>query len=462
MDWTPKLLIDGALVDGEGRLPVVNPATGEAFIEAPRASREQAAAAVAAAKKPQPAWAALPLARRAACLVQLADAIEAPAEEIARMMVMEQGKPLAEASGEVAFAVHFVRYFAAQELPAKLIRDDEAYRIELYQKPLGVVVGITPWNFPFLIPAFTLAPAVVLGNSFILKPAPTTPLVALILGEIAASIFPAGVVNVIVDDSNLGPMLTEHPDVAKVSFTGSTQTGRRIMASASSSLKRLTLELGGNDATIVLDDADVEKTAHGIANSAFMNSRQVCIAVKRLYVHDSLYDQMCDALARIAGDLPIGNGLEQGTRIGPTQNKAQFEKAKGYLAAARRDGKIVVGGNVLDGPGYFVEPTVVRDISDGSALDDEEQFSPILPVFRFTDVDEVIERANASEHAWADRCGRRTSSARRRLPIGSRAAQCGSTTPRISVRTCRVQVRSSRALARNSERKVSPSLPRQR
>lgn len=413
-----RMLIDGQLVDTDTTLDVVNPATGGLFCKVPRASEKQAEAAIAAAKRAKAGWAATPVADRAALLTRFADAIDARADELARALTQEQGKPLAQAQGEIGYASFFVRHFAAQEIKPKVLKDDESGRIELLRKPLGVVVGITPWNFPFLMPIGKLAPALLTGNCFVLKPAPTTPVVALMIGEIAAEIFPAGVVNVIVDDNDLGPLLTAHPDVAKVSFTGSTPTGRKIMQSAASTLKRLTLELGGNDAAIVLDDADVERTAKGIAGAAFMNAGQVCIAVKRAYVHDSIYDQVCDALAKEASSLHQGNGLEQGVTIGPIQNRAQFEKATQYLEVARRDGTVIAGGSVSDEAGYFVEPTVVRDISDGSALVAEEQFSPILPVVRYSDLDQVIDAANASEFGlggsvWSTNIERATEVAQR-------------------------------------------------
>jgi aldehyde dehydrogenase (NAD+) len=413
-----KMLIDGALVDGDALLDVINPATEELYCQVPRASREQALAAIAAAKRAHPAWAATPVAERGALLARFADAITARIDEIARALVQEQGKPLAQAVGEIGYAAYFVRHFARQDLPAEVLQDDASYRIEVHHKPLGVVAGITPWNFPFLMPIGKLAPALLTGNCFILKPSPTTPVVALLIGELAAEIFPAGVVNILIDDNDLGPLLTAHPDVAKVSFTGSTPTGRKIMESAASTLKRLTLELGGNDAAIVLDDADIERTAKGIAASAFGNAGQVCIAVKRVYVHDSVHDALCDAIVRIVADMHVGNGLEQGTTMGPIQNRAQYEKAKAYLDVARRDGRVIAGGTTDSGKGYFVQPTVVRDIADGSPLVDEEQFSPILPVIRFSDLDAVIERANASEYGlggsvWSSNVGRATEVAQR-------------------------------------------------
>lgn len=413
-----SMLIDGQFVDGDSTLDVINPATGSLFCTVPRASEDQALRAIAAAKRAKTGWAETPVAERAALLLKFADAIDARLDELARALVQEQGKPLAQAQGEIGYAAIFVRYFASLDIKPKILQDDTNGRIELQRRPLGVVVGITPWNFPFLMPIGKLAPALMAGNCFVLKPAPTTPVVALMIGEIAAGIFPAGVVNVIVDDNDLGPVLTAHPDVAKVSFTGSTPTGRKIMQSAASTLKRLTLELGGNDAAIVLDDADVARTAKGIAGAAFMNAGQVCIAVKRAYVHDSIYDAMCDALAKEVADLHQGNGLEQGVTIGPIQNRAQFEKASHYLEVAHRDGKVIAGGAVVDQPGYFVQPTVVRDISDGSVLVDEEQFSPILPVVRFEDLDAVIDAANATEYGlggsvWSSNIERATQVAQR-------------------------------------------------
>jgi len=393
-----RMLIDGALVAGDLAVDVLNPATGDVLARVPRATHAQAEEAIAAAKRAQVAWAAQPVEERAQVLAALADAIDASADRLARTLVQEQGKPLADAQAEIGFSTIFLRHFAEQRLPPELIQDDDAYRIELHHRPLGVVAGIAPWNFPFLIGVYKMAPALILGNSFILKPAPTTPLTSMILAELAAPIVPAGVLGVLVDDNDIGPLLSSHPDVAKVSFTGSTPTGRKVMEAAASSLKRLTLELGGNDPGIVLPDANVGKTAERVFGSAFMLSGQVCIALKRLYVHSSIYEEMCAALARLAEDAPVGDGLEQGTRIGPLQNRAQFEKAKEYLEVAHRDGRVIAGGDVVDGPGYFVRPTIVRDIADGSRLVDEEQFSPILPIIRFDDVEEVIGRANDSEY----------------------------------------------------------------
>lgn len=392
------LLINGKLVPGADALPVINPATGEPFVTVARASEAQMLEAIAAAKAAQPGWAARPLEERRAAVLKFADYIEANADRIARALVKEQGKPFEQAKAEAIYAPIFLRYFCDQDLSPEVLQDDADYRIELQYRPLGTVAGITPWNFPLLIGVYKLGPSVLMGNSFIWKPAPTTPVTALILAEALAEIFPAGVVNIVVDNNDLGSVLSSHPDVAKVSFTGSTATGKKVMTASASTLKRLTLELGGNDAGIVLPDADVRKTAQRVVGSAFSNAGQICIALKRLYVHRSIYEEMCDALVQEVSQLVVGDGLEQGTSMGPIQNAAQYAKIERYLESAAADGRILTGGRKMERPGYFVEPTVVRDIKDGAALVDEEQFAPILPVIAFDDVNDVIARANSSEY----------------------------------------------------------------
>jgi acyl-CoA reductase-like NAD-dependent aldehyde dehydrogenase len=264
-------------------------------------------------------------------------------------------------------------------------------------KPLGVVAAITPWNLPLLLLMIEVAPALLAGNTVVAKPAPTTPLTTLKFGELCARILPPGVVNVIVDQNDLGTPLTGHPDVAKVAFTGSTATGKKVMASAAGTLKRLTLELGGNDAAIVLEDADPKEVAPKIYAAATFISGQACIAIKRVYVHESIYDAVCDELGRLARETVVGDGLEQGTQMGPIQNKAQFERVKGFLEDARRYGTIVAGGEVVEREGYFVQPTIVRDLPDGARLVREEQFGPVLPVLRYSDVDDAVARANDTD-----------------------------------------------------------------
>lgn len=406
-----NLLIGGTLVAGDMTMDVINPATGEPFATAPRASVAQADAAIAAAKAAVPGWAAVPWADRQAKLIELANAIAARKDEIARVLTMEQGKPLAEAQGELAWTDGYLRHYATLELPDRIIQDDEAGYIAVKHRPLGVVVGIIAWNFPLLVACWKIGPAVLAGNAIVLKPAPTTPLCALILGEICRDVFPAGVVNVIADANDLGPHLTAHPDVAKVGFTGSTATGKRIAASGADTLKRVTLELGGNDPAIVLEDVDVRETAQAIFGNAFLNNGQVCLAIKRAYIHADIYDAMCGELVQLAQAAVVDDGLQQGTQIGPIQNKAQFEKVKGFLESARAEGTIVAGGQAMERAGYFISPTIVRDVTDGDRIVDEEQFGPILPLVKFDNIEDVIARANASEYGlggsvWSKDIGR--------------------------------------------------------
>ncbi len=398
---TYKLLINGVFESGKESLDVLNPANEAVFETVPRASVDQMNAAVSAAKNAQVGWAKTTMAERRTMVEKLSAAIGEEGEAIARIITQEQGKPLPEAAGEVEWAQGYLAHTATLELPDRIIQDDDEFFIETRHKPLGIVAAIVAWNFPLLLCCWKIGPALMAGNTIVLKPAPTTPVTALKLGEICATIFPPGVVNVIVDDNELGPLLTSHPDVAKIGFTGSSETGKKVAASAADTMKRITLEMGGNDPAIVLPDVDVKETAAKVFGGAFLNAGQVCMAVKRAYVHDDIYDSMCEELANLAKQSVVDDGLKQGTTIGPIQNKAQFEKVKGYLDDARECGTIIAGGTVREGAGYFIEPTIVRDVTDGQKIVDEEQFGPILPVIRFSDVDDVIKRANDTDYGLA-------------------------------------------------------------
>jgi acyl-CoA reductase-like NAD-dependent aldehyde dehydrogenase len=391
------MLINGQLVEGAGTLDVINPATGRILTAAPRADRAQLDQAVAAAKAAFPGWSATTIRKRSELLVKLAEALEAEQDVFARLLTEEQGKPLPQALWEIALSIAVLRYFATLDLPLEVLKEDVTQKVVRQHRPLGVVAAIIPWNLPLLLLMIKVGPALLAGNTVVAKPAPTTPLTTLRFGELCARILPAGVVNVIVDQNDLGDALTGHPDVAKVAFTGSTATGKKVMASAAGTLKRLTMELGGNDAAIVLDDADPKEVAPKIYAAATFISGQGCIAIKRLYVHDSIYDAVCNELGRLARATVVGDGLEPGTHMGPLQNRAQFERVKGFLEDARQNGTIVAGGSVLEREGYFVQPTIVRDISDDARLVREEQFGPVLPVLRFSEIDDAIARANDTD-----------------------------------------------------------------
>jgi acyl-CoA reductase-like NAD-dependent aldehyde dehydrogenase len=395
---TYLLAIDGRLVAGERQQPVIDPASEEPFAIASLGSAAQMEAAIEAAHGAQPHWAAVSRAERGAKVAALADAIESQTEDLARLLTREQGKPLREAMFEIKSSVRALRWCAAFEFePPREIPARHA-RIEVRRCPVGVIGCITPWNYPFLLAINKIAPALVTGNTVVLKPAPTTPLTSLELGRLALDVLPAGVLNVVADQNDLGPILTAHPLVAKISFTGSTATGQRIMRSASDGVKRITLELGGNDAAIVSHDANIEEAVAGLSAMAFLNAGQICVSPKRLYVHDSIYEKFAHEFAAAAGRLKVGPGLEEGVEMGPLQNRAQFEKVQAIIADAAGNGKILTGGHALRRRGYFIEPTVVRDISEGSRLVDEEQFGPVVPLIRFSDEADAITRANASSY----------------------------------------------------------------
>lgn len=395
---TFQLLINGKLTRGAASLDVINPATAKRLATCARADEKQLNAAVSAAKAAFPGWSTTTIEKRRAVLMSVAEALAARREEFAKLLTQEQGKPLAHAAAEIGGSVAIIQAFAAMDLPVKVLRETAQERIVRQHVPLGVVAAITPWNFPMILFMIKFAPALLAGNTLVAKPAPTTPLTTLLFGELCADLIPPGVFNVIVDQNDLGEALTRHPDVAKVSFTGSTATGKKVMASAAVTIKRVTLELGGNDAAIVLDDVNVKETAAKILQGAMTNSGQICFAIKRVYVPESLYEAMCAELAELANEMVVGDGLDAATQMGPLQNKIQFDKVREFLADARANGKVIAGGNVLEREGYFIAPTIVRDIADDTRLVREEQFGPVLPVLKYATVDEAIARTNSSEY----------------------------------------------------------------
>jgi acyl-CoA reductase-like NAD-dependent aldehyde dehydrogenase len=392
-----KLLIDGKLVPGALELDVVNPATGKVFATAARADKSQAEQAIAAAKRAFPAWSGLSYPERRKYLNAFADAIKSRSEEFARLLTQENGKPLSQAKDEIEVTWLCLRHFAGQEVKSKTIRENEVERIVEQRYPQGVVAAITPWNFPVILLMFKLGAALITGNTVIAKPAPTTPLTTLLLGEVAAEILPPGVFQTIVDANDLGSLLTSHPDVAHVSFTGSTPTGKKVLVSTSETLKRFTLELGGNDPAIILDDADLDQVVPKIYLSAILNAGQVCYAIKRIYVPRPLVDKVCDKLVQLAGESKVGDGFDPSTTIGPIQNKLQYEKLLGYLEDSRKVGRILSGGKPLPGDGYFLPVTVVRDLTDSARVVREEQFGPIIPIVAYDTDDEAVANANSTE-----------------------------------------------------------------
>jgi acyl-CoA reductase-like NAD-dependent aldehyde dehydrogenase len=394
--------VDGRLERTDRTIQVINPATEEVFATAPDAGEDELDVAVAAAKRAFPKWRDTSVSERQRLVAELGDAIEAHSEDFMRLLTREQGKARAGAEWEIGGSIAWCRAIAAQELKPEVVEDSPEHSVITERTPLGVVSAIVPWNFPVLLAVWKIAPALVAGNTMVLKPSPFTPLCTLKLGELALKIFPPGVFNVLSGGDSLGEAMTRHPDIAKISFTGSSDTGCKIMAAAAGSLKRITLELGGNDPAIVLPDVNPEIVAKDLFWAAFQNSAQFCVAAKRLYIHDDIYDAVRDAMLSYASTVCVGDGSQQGVALGPIQNRAQFEKVKDLLADTKKTGaKILCGGDAEEGPGYFIPITMIDNPPEDSRVVVEEAFGPVLPLLRFNDIDDVIERANNTSFGLA-------------------------------------------------------------
>jgi acyl-CoA reductase-like NAD-dependent aldehyde dehydrogenase len=355
------------------------------------AQLDQAVEAAAVAYK---SWSVTPYEERVACLQKFAKEIMGNAKELAALLVLEQGKPMAAAMGEVGGCAAWASVTSTFKVENQVVEEDENHKVEIQKLPLGVIGLITPWNFPAMLAMWKICPATLAGNTVVLKPSPYTPLTSLALAEIANKVFPPGVINVVSGGNELGAKLVEHPGVAKISFTGSTPTGKGIMQTAAKDLKRVTLELGGNDAAIVMADVDPKAAAPAIFQGAFANSGQVCSAIKRVFVHESKYDQFVDAITEETKKHTFGSGMKEGTDFGPLNNKMQFDKVSEYVEDARANGaKITVGGNPT-GEGYIYPATIIANVNDDTRIVKEEQFGPALPILSYSTTEEVIERAN--------------------------------------------------------------------
>jgi len=378
---------------------ILDPATGAVVGHAPVHTVEDLEAAVAAAADAQPAWAALGHDARSAALLKAADAVERSAEELAQLLSREQGKPLngPNARFEVGACAAWLRTAATTPLDPETVVDDGTTRAELHYRPIGVVGAIGPWNWPMMITVWQIAPALRMGNTAVVKPSKMTPLSVLALIKVLNDELPENVLHAVSGDRAVGARLAEHPAIGKIMFTGSTAAGREIIRSSADTVKRLTLELGGNDAGIVLPDADPKAIATDLFWGAFINTGQTCAALKRLYVHDSIYDAVCTELTAVAAAMPMGVGLDENNVLGPLQNKAQYDIVASLVQAARDSGaRVLIGGNPdPDQPGYFYPTTLVADIDNSNPLVAEEQFGPALPIIRYSTVDEAVEMANA-------------------------------------------------------------------
>ncbi|ATZ23360.1 aldehyde dehydrogenase family protein [Streptomyces lavendulae] len=378
------------------RFPVVDPATGETFDEAPDQQPGELDDVVARAQRAWHGWRADPAARTAA-LRGAADAVETAGDDLARLLTREQGKPLAESYAEIARTAARLRYFADLAPRTRRIDDGRPVHSEVRWRPLGPVAAIVPWNFPLQLAAAKFAPALAAGNTVVLKPSPFTPLATRMLGSVLATALPEDVLTVVTGREPLGARLASHPGIRHVTFTGSVPTGRAVAGAAAASLARVTLELGGNDAALLLDDVDVDRIADRLFWAAFRNCGQVCMAVKRVYVPARLHAEVVEALAQRAKTVAVGPGLDPGTRLGPVNNARQLARVEQVTEQALADGaRAAWGGHRLDGPGYFFAPTILTDVLPGSPVVTEEQFGPVLPVLPYRSLDEAVDAANST------------------------------------------------------------------
>ncbi|WP_164660234.1 aldehyde dehydrogenase family protein [Tropicibacter sp. Alg240-R139] len=395
-----RLIIDGKRVPTKQCFEVLNPATEKVAGLAPLAEASHLEDAIRTAKVAFKAWRDETERKRQTACRKIAQKIEDHAEELAQLLTAEQGKPLNGLGSrwEIGGAVAWTQYTASLSLPMKVLQDNNEGRVELHRKPIGVVGSILPWNFPVLIAIWHIIPAVLSGNTVVVKPSPYTPLTTLRLIELMNEVLPRGVVNCVTGDDGLGPIMTSHSDIGKIVFTGSCATGKKIYACGAETMKRMTLELGGNDAGIVLPDVDPKQIAEGLFWGAFINTGQTCAAMKRLYVHDDVYEDVCEELVKFARKMPVGNGTDEDAILGPVQNLRQFEIVSALVADAAPKGRVLMGGDVprhsTRKSGYFYPPTIIADLDNGDRLVDEEQFGPALPIIRYREIEDAIEKAN--------------------------------------------------------------------
>jgi aminobutyraldehyde dehydrogenase len=404
-----KLLVNGKLVKGKGdELGVLDPATGKVIAQVAEASEEQITAAVKAAAKAFPAWAATVPKDRGALLMKLADRIEAEAMEFARLESQNCGKPLnAALNDEIPAIADVFRFFAgaARTMHGALAGEYlPGFTSMIRRDPIGVVASIAPWNYPLMMAAWKMAPALAAGNTVVLKPSEQTPLTALKLATVCAELFPPGVVNVICGRGNtVGAPLVAQPDVAMISVTGDVSTGEKILAAAAKGTKRTHLELGGKAPVIVFDDADLESVVTGVRTFGFYNAGQDCTAACRIYAGPKIYDKLVADLSSAASSIKLGTQEEEGVEMGPLITSKQRSRVSGFVqrAAEKRHIEITAGGKPRTGSGFFYEPTVIAGAKQTDEIVQKEVFGPVVSVTRFKDADQAIEWANDSDYGLA-------------------------------------------------------------
>lgn len=381
-------------------IQVENPATNEIIKSVPVCGMDDVERMVSSANDAFLSWRRTPESVRRATLVKLAEILEGHRDDLAITLVREVGKPLAEARHEVMSAARVFRTFSEMRFSDEIVKEDEGSLIYVTRSPLGVAGLILPWNYPLAVLSWKLAPALLTGNAVIVKPSPFTPLNTLHFLALATDVLPNDIVQVATGDDRTGEFVVRSDGVRKIAFTGHMGTGRRILAESAASagnIKRVSLELGGNDPAIVMKDFDLKHTP-SVFWSSFRNAGQICIAVKRVYVHESIYSNFVERYVRIAESVKVGNGLDEGTQMGPISNPEQLAVVEDLVRDARESGGgILTGGERMPGPGYFYPPTVIADVDEGTRIVNEEQFGPVAPILSYSDINEAIQRANSLE-----------------------------------------------------------------
>ncbi|WP_267401171.1 NADP-dependent succinate-semialdehyde dehydrogenase [Pseudomonas sp. GM_Psu_2] len=401
--------VDGAWIDADSgaTVKVDNPATGETLGTIPKLGRAETKRAIDAANRALPAWRALTAKERSAKLRRWYELMIENQDDLGRLMTLEQGKPLAEAKGEIAYAASFIEWFAeeAKRIYGDTIPGHQAdKRILVIKQPIGVTAAITPWNFPTAMITRKAGPALAAGCTMVIKPASQTPYSALALVELAERAgIPKGVLSVVTGSAaEIGAELTESPIVRKISFTGSTEIGAKLMEQSAPTIKKLSLELGGNAPFIVFDDADLDKAVEGAIASKYRNAGQTCVCVNRLYIQDGVYDAFAEKFKAAVAKLKVGNGLEEGVTIGPLIDAKAAAKVKEHIDdAVSKGAKVIAGGKAHANGGSYFEPTILADVPKSAKVSKEETFGPLAPLFRFKDEAEVIELANDTEFGLA-------------------------------------------------------------
>ncbi|KAH7929002.1 aldehyde dehydrogenase [Leucogyrophana mollusca] len=396
-------VIAGRKVTSEAVGQVVNPATEQVIATVPIASKAQLDETVQAAWDSYPSWAATSWERRQELVSRIGTLVEEELSQFIELLIKEAGKSRALAEIEVGSCAAWLHAVAKQSLPDEIVLDTPDRTVVTRYVPLGVCAAITPWNFPLSLMMWKVAPALVTGNCVIVKPSPFAPLTTMKFVELAQQVLPPGVLSVLSGNDDLGPWISSHPSISRISLTGSTTAGKSAMQLASSTLKRLTLELGGNDPAIVCGDVDAKAIAPHLFWSAFHNSGQICVAVKRLYIHSSIYTAVRDELAAYARNIVVGDGLDPRTGVGPVQNKKQYEIVKSLIDDSKKNGyNFALGGDISEHrKGYFIPITLIDNPPDNARVVQEEQFGPILPLLKWDDVEDVIQRANDSKFGLA-------------------------------------------------------------